>query len=58
MPVLVLNSGVDDGASDEGDLTPFVSGAKRAVAGNGDHSIAPTDPLFQRELAEFLRTCS
>jgi pimeloyl-ACP methyl ester carboxylesterase len=58
MPVLVLNGGGDDGATDEFDLTPFVPGARRAVAGNGDHSIAPSDPLFHRELASFLQTAS
>jgi hypothetical protein len=56
MPVLVLNGGADDGATDEHDLTPFVPGARRAVAGSGDHSIAPSDPLFHRELASFLQT--
>ena len=54
MPVLVLNGGADDGAPDEYDLTPFVPGARRAVAGDGNHSIAPSDPLFQSELASFL----
>jgi pimeloyl-ACP methyl ester carboxylesterase len=55
MPVLVLNGGADGGATDEFDLTPFVPGARRAVAGNGDHSVAPSDPLFHRELASFLQ---
>jgi pimeloyl-ACP methyl ester carboxylesterase len=55
MPVLVLNGGADDGAADELDLTPFVRGAIRAVAGGGDHSVAPSDPLFQAELVSFLR---
>jgi hypothetical protein len=54
MPVLVLNGGADDGAADEYDLTPFVPGARRAVGGDGDHMIAPGDPLFHRELASFL----
>lgn len=58
MPVLVLNGGADDGAAEEWDLTPFVSGARRAVAGDGDHSIAPSDPLFHSELASFLLTGS
>jgi pimeloyl-ACP methyl ester carboxylesterase len=58
MPVLILNGGADDGATDEYDLTPFVSGGKRAVAGNGDHSVAPSDPLLHRELTNFLQTCS
>ncbi|HUC22495.1 MAG TPA: alpha/beta hydrolase [Streptosporangiaceae bacterium] len=58
MPVLVLNGGADDGATDGFDLTPFVPGARRAVAGSGDHSIAPSDPLFHRELASFLQTGS
>jgi hypothetical protein len=55
MPVLILNGGADDGAADELDLTPFVPGARRAVAGHGDHSIAPSDPLFQAELVSFLQ---
>jgi pimeloyl-ACP methyl ester carboxylesterase len=54
VPVLVLNGGTDDGAADEYDLTPFVSGARRAIAGDGDHMIAPHDPLFHNELAGFL----
>jgi pimeloyl-ACP methyl ester carboxylesterase len=53
-PVLVLNGGADDGATDEYDLTPFISGARRAVAGDGDHMIAPSDPLFHSELVSFL----
>jgi non-heme chloroperoxidase len=56
IPVLVLNGGADDGAADENDLTPFVSGARRAVAGDGNHMNAPSDPLFQSELASFLLT--
>jgi pimeloyl-ACP methyl ester carboxylesterase len=56
MPVLVLNGGADDGAADEYDLTPFVPGARRAVAGDGDHLAAPYDPLFHSELASFLLT--
>jgi pimeloyl-ACP methyl ester carboxylesterase len=56
MPVLVLNGGGDDGATDEFDLTPFIPGAKRAVGGAGDHSVAPSDPLFHRELVSFLRS--
>jgi pimeloyl-ACP methyl ester carboxylesterase len=58
IPVLVLNGGADDGAADEFDLTPFVSGARRVVAGDGDHSIAPSDPIFHRELASFLQADS
>lgn len=54
MPVLVLNGGGDDGAADEFDLTRFVPGARRAVAGDGDHSVAPSDPLFHAHLARFL----
>lgn len=56
MPVLVLNGGADDGAADEYDLTPFVPGARRAVAGDGDHMIAPSDPLFHSALTSFLLT--
>jgi hypothetical protein len=55
VPVLVLNGGVDGGASDEFDLTPFVPGARRAVAGRGDHAAAPGDPLFQGEIVRFLQ---
>ncbi len=58
MPVLVLNGGADDGAADEHDLTPFVSGARRAVAGDGDHLTAFSDPLFHSELASFLQTAT
>jgi len=56
MPVLVLNGGADDGATDEYDLTPFVPGARRAVTGDANHQTAPSDPLFHRELATFLLT--
>lgn len=56
VPVLVLNGGGDDGASDEFDLTPFVHGARRAVAGKRGHAGAPGDPLFQGELVRFLQT--
>ena len=56
IPVLVLNGGADEGTTDEYDLTPFVSGARRVVAGDGDHVTAPSDPLFHRELAAFLLT--
>jgi len=56
MPVLVLNGGADDGAADEYDLTPFVPGARRAVAGDANHQTAPSDPLFHSELATFLLT--
>jgi hypothetical protein len=55
MPVLVLNGGADGGAAD---FTPFVRGARCAVAGRGDHSIAPSDPLFHSELASFLQTAT
>lgn len=58
MPVLILNGGADDGAADEHDLTPFVSGARRAVAGDGDHLTAWSDPLFHSELASFLQTAT
>jgi len=58
MPVLVLNGGTDDGAADEYDLTPFVPGARRAIGGDGDHMIAPSDPLFHNELASFLLTAA
>jgi pimeloyl-ACP methyl ester carboxylesterase len=53
MPVLVLNGGADGGAAD---FTPFVRGARCAVAGQGDHSTAFSDPLFHSELASFLQT--
>ena len=53
---LVLNGGADDGAADEYDLSPFVPGARNAVAGDGDHVVAPSDPLFHSELAGFLLT--
>ncbi len=56
MPVLVLNGGADGGATDEFDLTPYVPGARRAVVGDSDHGIAPSDPLFHDELVRFLQT--
>jgi pimeloyl-ACP methyl ester carboxylesterase len=55
IPVLVLNGGADDGAQDEFDLTPFVPGARRAIGGDGDHGVAPSDPLFQGEIVSFLQ---
>jgi pimeloyl-ACP methyl ester carboxylesterase len=55
VPVLVLNGGADAGASDEFDLTPFVPGARRAIGGDGDHRVAPSDPLFQGEIVRFLQ---
>ena len=55
MPVLVLNGGADGGAAD---FTPFVRGARCAVAGQGDHSTAFSDPLFHSELASFLQTAT
>jgi len=54
IPVLVLNGGGDTGAADEMDLTPFIPGARRAVAGQSHHGTAPSDPLFQAELVAFL----
>lgn len=54
VPVLVLNGGGDNGASDEKDLTPFIPTPRRAVAGTGHHGNAPSDPLFQAELVTFL----
>jgi hypothetical protein len=42
----------------EQDLTPFVPGARRAVAGHADHSTAPSDPLFHSELIRFLQAGS
>jgi pimeloyl-ACP methyl ester carboxylesterase len=55
IPVLVLNGGADDGAAE---FSPFVPGARCAVAGQGDHSTAPSDPLFHSELATFLQTAT
>ena len=55
LPVLVLNGGADDTAQDEFDLTPFVPGARRAIGGDGDHGVAPSDPLFQGEIVRFLQ---
>jgi len=58
VPVLVLNGGADLGAEDEHDLTPFIPGAKRITAGHSDHETAPSDPVFQAELSEFLTDSS
>ena len=54
VPVLVLNGGADGGAPEEYDLSPFIPGARRIVAGSRDHFSAPSDPLFQAELVGFL----
>jgi non-heme chloroperoxidase len=54
VPVLVLNGGSDGGAADELDLSRFIPGARRVVAGNGHHGNAPSDPLFQAELVRFV----
>src|SRR5215472_8064982 len=54
LPVLVLNGGSDDGADDGEDLSRFIPGARRVVAGQGHHGNAPSDPLFQAELVRFV----
>jgi len=54
LPVLVLNGGTDGGAADDRDLSRFIPGARRVVAGNGHHENAPSDPLFQAELLRFV----
>lgn len=54
VPVLVLNGGSDGGAADDPDLSRFIPGARRAVAGHGHHGNAPGDPLFQAELVRFV----
>lgn len=53
LPVLVLNGGSDQGAADDQDLSRFIPGARRVVAGQGHHGSAPSDPLFQAELVRF-----
>lgn len=54
LPVMVLNGGKDEGADPAWDLTPFIPGARSAVAGDGDHGTAPSDPLFHDELVRFV----
>jgi pimeloyl-ACP methyl ester carboxylesterase len=54
VPVLVLNGGGDEGALDEWDLTRFIRGASRVVAGTCHHGTAPSDPAFQAELVRFI----
>jgi pimeloyl-ACP methyl ester carboxylesterase len=54
VPVLVLNGGTDVGAADEQDLSRFIPGARRVVAGQGHHGNAPSDPVFQAELVRFV----
>lgn len=54
LPVLVLNGGTDGGAADDQDLSRFIPGARRVVAGDGHHGNAPSDPLFQTELVRFV----
>lgn len=54
VPVMVLNGGADDGATDELDFARFLPGAHRAVAGQGDHINAPSDPPFHADLVRFI----
>ena len=54
VPVMVLNGGADDGATDELDFARFLPGARRVVAGQGHHGNAPSDPLFHAELVRFV----
>jgi pimeloyl-ACP methyl ester carboxylesterase len=55
LPVLVLNGGADAGAADDQDLSRFIPGARRAVAGDGHHGNAPSDPKFHGELVRFIQ---
>lgn len=54
LPVLVLNGGADSGAADDEDLSRFIPGAARVVAGHGHHGNAPSDPIFQAEMVRFV----
>jgi pimeloyl-ACP methyl ester carboxylesterase len=55
LPVLVLNGGADVGAADDQDLSRFIPGARRVVAGKGHHGNAPSDPEFQAEIVRFIQ---
>jgi pimeloyl-ACP methyl ester carboxylesterase len=55
LPVLVLNGGADTGAANDHDLSRFIPGARRVVAGTGHHGNAPSDPKFQAEIVRFVR---
>jgi pimeloyl-ACP methyl ester carboxylesterase len=54
LPVLVLNGGADGGAADDEDLSRFIPASRRVIGGSGHHGNAPSDPLFQAELARFI----
>ncbi|HXW88513.1 MAG TPA: alpha/beta hydrolase [Streptosporangiaceae bacterium] len=54
LPVMVLNGGADFGADPDDDLTRFIPGARRVVAGDSHHGTAPSDPNFQAELVRFV----
>jgi pimeloyl-ACP methyl ester carboxylesterase len=54
LPVMVLNGGADPGADPSWDLSRFIAGAHRVVAGNADHGMAPSDPLVQAALVRFI----
>lgn len=54
LPVMILNGGADYDAGDEEDLARLIPAARWAVAGQGHHGIAPSDPLFHAELVRFL----
>lgn len=54
VPVMVLNGGADWGADPGDDLTRFIPGACRVVAGDSHHGTAPSDPRFQTELVRFI----
>jgi pimeloyl-ACP methyl ester carboxylesterase len=56
VPVMVINGGGDESGSDKWDLSPFIPGATRMTAGDGDHMFATSDPLFQSAIVRFLRS--
>jgi pimeloyl-ACP methyl ester carboxylesterase len=53
-PVMILNGGADECATDELDFARFLPGADRVVAGQGRHGNATSDPLFHAELTRFI----
>jgi pimeloyl-ACP methyl ester carboxylesterase len=54
-PVLVINGGNDDGTNDAATLAAMIPGAVSTVIGEGNHGTAPSDPLFQAAIVDFLQ---
>lgn len=55
VPVLVVNGAGDDRDGNAATLASSIPGAVARVAGEGDHVMAPSDPVFQAAVVSFLR---